>query len=136
MTSSSKLPASAHGVPPPSLPTSSVMEMPGGEISVDTNDELNKFEVSPNMDASVDCVPYSSWEGPLKEIFGLRYKDGKIVSSLIGRVGHSFILKTLGATECGVFRCPLCRSLATNFVINLSIQEFDSVLESMGGVGL
>ncbi|KAK3211269.1 hypothetical protein Dsin_015975 [Dipteronia sinensis] len=52
------------------------MEMPVGESSVDTNDELNKFEVSPNMDYSiVDYVPYSSWDETLKETTGLRYKD-------------------------------------------------------------
>ena len=53
-----------------------VMETPRGEISIDTNNELNKFEVSPYMDSSVvDFVPYSSWEGTLKETCGLRYKD-------------------------------------------------------------
>ena len=52
------------------------MEMHWGESSVDTNDELNKFEVSSDMDFSVvDYVPYSSWEGTLKETCGLRYKD-------------------------------------------------------------
>ncbi|KAK3225822.1 hypothetical protein Dsin_005684 [Dipteronia sinensis] len=52
------------------------METPGGESSVNTNDELNKFELSPNMDSSVvDSVPYSSLDATLKETCGLRYKD-------------------------------------------------------------
>ncbi|KAI9154634.1 hypothetical protein LWI28_029173 [Acer negundo] len=52
-----------------------VIETDGGESSVDTNDELNKFEVSPDMDSSaVDSVPYSSLVGTLKEICGLSYK--------------------------------------------------------------
>ncbi|KAK0572530.1 hypothetical protein LWI29_033001 [Acer saccharum] len=52
------------------------MEMHGVESSVDTNDELNKFEVSPDMDYSaVDYVPYSSVVGTLKEICGLSYQD-------------------------------------------------------------
>ncbi|KAK3205508.1 hypothetical protein Dsin_019554 [Dipteronia sinensis] len=52
------------------------MEAPGGESSVNTNDELNKFEVSPNMDSYVvDSGPNSSWDGTLKETCGLRYKD-------------------------------------------------------------
>ncbi|KAK0600218.1 hypothetical protein LWI29_012799 [Acer saccharum] len=52
------------------------MEIHGGESSVDTNDELNKFEVSPDMDYSaVDSVPYSSVVGTLKEIYGLSYQD-------------------------------------------------------------
>ncbi|KAI9200053.1 hypothetical protein LWI28_001946 [Acer negundo] len=52
------------------------METHGGESSVDTNDELNKFEVSTDMDSSVvDYVPYSSLVGALKEIYGLSYKD-------------------------------------------------------------
>ncbi|KAK2634161.1 hypothetical protein Ddye_028953 [Dipteronia dyeriana] len=48
-----------------------VMEPYEGESSVDTNDELNKFEVSPD----IDYVPYSSLVGTLKEICGLSYKD-------------------------------------------------------------
>ncbi|KAI9174328.1 hypothetical protein LWI28_015722 [Acer negundo] len=52
------------------------METPGGESSVNTNDELNQFQVSPNMDSSVvDFVPYSSLDGTLKETCGLGYKD-------------------------------------------------------------
>ncbi|KAK2651467.1 hypothetical protein Ddye_011323 [Dipteronia dyeriana] len=52
------------------------MEPHEGESLVDTNDELNKFEVSPGMDYSVvDYVPYSSLVGTLKEICGLSYKD-------------------------------------------------------------
>ena len=62
-----------------------VMEAHGGESSVDTNDEFNKIEVSPDMDSSVvDYVPYSSLVGSLKEICGLSYKDviGKIFDSV------------------------------------------------------
>ncbi|KAI9161783.1 hypothetical protein LWI28_020639 [Acer negundo] len=52
------------------------METHRGESSVDTNGELNKFEVSPNMDSSaIDSMPYSSLVGTLKEICGLSYKD-------------------------------------------------------------
>ncbi|KAK3205091.1 hypothetical protein Dsin_019137 [Dipteronia sinensis] len=52
------------------------METPGGESSVDTNDELNKFEVSQNMDSYVvNFLRYSSYDGTLKETCGLRYKD-------------------------------------------------------------
>ncbi|KAK3225968.1 hypothetical protein Dsin_005830 [Dipteronia sinensis] len=52
------------------------METLGGESSVNTNDELNKLEVSPNMDSYVvDYVTYSSLDATLKETCGLRYKD-------------------------------------------------------------
>ncbi|KAI9177530.1 hypothetical protein LWI28_016351 [Acer negundo] len=52
------------------------METHRGESSVDTNDELNKFEVTSDMGSfAVDSVPYLSLVGTLKEICGLSYKD-------------------------------------------------------------